>query len=196
MMFLQVDKAMKARPHLIDGKTVDPKRAVPREASQKNEANISTKRLYVSGVRDEHTEDDFKNYFSKYGTVEKVEIIKDKATGKYRGFAFISFDDYDPVDKCCLERQHMILNHRCDVKKALSKEEIAKAQQMDRDRAERGSRSRGTGRGGPGGWGNERGGPPAWGNGPSGGYGAQQPWGHSNGGYAGYGPPAAASGKT
>uniref|UniRef100_A0A914YJ72 RRM domain-containing protein n=1 Tax=Panagrolaimus superbus TaxID=310955 RepID=A0A914YJ72_9BILA len=180
----EIDKAMNARPHVIQDKTIDPKRAVPREASQKNEANMSTKRLYVSGVRDDHNEKAFEEYFSKYGGVDKVEIIKDKSTGKYRGFAFISFDDYDPVDKCCLERQHMILNHRCDVKKALSKEEIAKAQQMDRDRAERGSRSRGNVRG-SGQWNEnrmeERGG--AWG--------APQPWGHPSGGYPGYyGPPA------
>uniref|UniRef100_A0AC34EZE0 RRM domain-containing protein n=1 Tax=Panagrolaimus sp. ES5 TaxID=591445 RepID=A0AC34EZE0_9BILA len=194
----EVDKAMKARPHVIDQKSVDPKRAVPREASQKNEANISTKRLYVSGVRDEHNDKEFQDYFSKYGNVEKVEIIKDKNTGKYRGFAFISFDDYDPVDKCCLERQHMILNHRCDVKKALSKDEISKAQQMDRDRTQRGNRSRGNGR--SGGW-NERGngGGNSWGGssaGGNGGYGSQQggygappqPWG--NNGYPGYGPPA------
>lgn len=89
----------------------------------------------------------------------------------------------------------MINNHRCDVKKALSKEEIAKAQQMDRDRAERGTRSRGNTRGG---WGNERGAPggggggAAWGGAPGGGYGAPQPWGPPNAGYPGYGPPAAA----
>jgi heterogeneous nuclear ribonucleoprotein A1/A3 len=187
----EVDKAMNSRPHVIDGKTVDPKRAVPREASQKNEANMSTKRLYVSGVRDDHQEKDFEEYFSKYGVVEKVEIIKDKNTGNYRGFAFISFGDYDPVDKCCLEKHHMILNHRCDVKKALSKEEIARAQQMDRDRAERGNRSRGmdrngrgmdrSARGGGAGW-NDRRRNDTWGGntgGGFGGYGApqQQPWG-------------------
>lgn len=66
---------MKSRPHLIDGKTVDPKRAVPREASQKNEANISTKRLYVSGVRDDHNEKHFEDYFSTYGGVEKVSLL-------------------------------------------------------------------------------------------------------------------------
>uniref|UniRef100_A0AC34GVJ2 RRM domain-containing protein n=1 Tax=Panagrolaimus sp. ES5 TaxID=591445 RepID=A0AC34GVJ2_9BILA len=184
----EIDKAMNARPHVIHDKTIDPKRAVPREASQKNEANMSTKRLYVSGVRDDHTEKDFEDYFSKYGGIEKVEIIKDKSTGKYRGFAFISFDDYDPVDKCCLERQHMILNHRCDVKKALSREEIAKAQQMDRDRAERGSRSRGNTRGNNQ-WNDirmedRRG--AAWG--------APQPWGHPPGGYPGYYAPPATGG--
>lgn len=56
----------------------------------------------------------------------QAEIILDKATSKPRGFAFISFEDYDPVDKCVLIKSHQINNYRCDVKKALSKEEMAR----------------------------------------------------------------------
>ena len=63
---------MDARPHEIDGKVVDPKRAVPRDQSSRAESNISTKRLYVSGVRDEHTEEEFRQHFSQYGGIEKV----------------------------------------------------------------------------------------------------------------------------
>ncbi|VDN02258.1 unnamed protein product [Thelazia callipaeda] len=184
-----VDDAMAARPHVIDGKTVDPKRAVPRDQSSRSEANVSSKRLYVSGVREEHTEQMFEDYFNQFGKVLKVEIIGDKNTGKPRGFAFISFDDYDPVDKCVLQKSHHIHNYRCDVKKALSKEEMTKAQQLDRERTERMGRSRGTGRfdryaAGPGGYGGGWGGPPGgqWGP-PSGG-------GGYGGGYGGYGPPS------
>ena len=141
---------MKNRPHVIDGKTVDPKRAVPRDANNRNEANVSSKRLYVSGVRDDHTEEMFRDYFTKYGAVEKTEIVTDKTTGKPRGFGFVTFDDYDPVDQCVLEKSHMIGGHRCDVKKALSKEEMNRAQ-MQRDRNDRFGRSRGDMRGGFGG---------------------------------------------
>lgn len=63
---------MSARPHIIDGKTVDPKRAVPKDDKNRSESNVSTKRLYVSGVREDHTEQMFTEYFSKYGTVVKV----------------------------------------------------------------------------------------------------------------------------
>lgn len=48
-----------------------------------------------------------------------------------------------------LIKSHMISGYRCDVKKALSKEEMNKASQMDREREMRGARSRGQQRGGP-----------------------------------------------
>uniref|UniRef100_F1L784 Heterogeneous nuclear ribonucleoprotein A1 n=1 Tax=Ascaris suum TaxID=6253 RepID=F1L784_ASCSU len=186
-----VDEAMANRPHIVDGKTVDPKRAVPRDASQRTEANVSSKRLYVSGIREEHTEQMLEEYFGKFGTVIKAEIINDKNTGKPRGFAFITFDDYDPVDKCVLLKSHQISNFRCDVKKALSKEEMAKAQQQDRERMDRMARSRGTMRNGPDrGYGGQSyggggyGGSGGWG-GPSGGAGGQ--WGGSAGRQAYYG---------
>lgn len=63
---------MAARPHVIDGKTVDPKRAVPRDQSTRSEANVSSKRLYVSGVREVHTEKMFEEYFNQFGRVLKV----------------------------------------------------------------------------------------------------------------------------
>ncbi|XGW28934.1 hypothetical protein V3C99_008607 [Haemonchus contortus] len=197
-----VDAAMAARPHVIDGKTVDPKRAVPRDDKNRNESNVSTKRLYVSGVREDHTEEMFTEYFGKYGNVVKSEIILDKVTNKPRGFGFVTFDDYDPVDQCVLLRSHMINGFRCDVKKGLSKEEMNKAQNT-RDRVDRMGRSRGDARGGgPGGWGGQTrggygaqgataakattagyGGPPGGGYGQQsyGGYGAQQGWGDQAG---------------
>ncbi|KAI6190788.1 Heterogeneous ribonuclear particle protein [Aphelenchoides bicaudatus] len=193
----EVDSAMSSRPHVIDGKTVDPKRAVPRDQSSRGEANVSTQRLYVSGVREDHQEQQFKDYFGDYGTVTKVEIITDKASGKPRGFGFITFDDYDAVDKCVLAKSHMINGFRCDVKKALSRDEMAKAQQSDRDRMDRGMRTRGGGRGGNFG-GNFRE-PHGYGGGPSGGGWSNQNWQgqgqwNSGGGYGNapqqYGGPA------
>lgn len=42
-------------------------------------------------------------------------------TNKNRGFAFITFDDYDCVDQCVIMKSHQINGYRCDVKKGLSK---------------------------------------------------------------------------
>ncbi|CAI5447545.1 unnamed protein product [Caenorhabditis angaria] len=180
----EVDAAMKARPHTIDGKTIDPKRAVPRDDKNRTESNVSTKRLYVSGVRDDHTEDILKDYFSQYGNVTKSEIILDKNTQKPRGFGFVTFDDHDPVDQCVLQKSHTISGHRCDVRKGLSKDEMNKAQNS-RDREGRGGRvgrdsnGRGNFNGGGQGYGGARG---SYG-GPQGGYGGGA--GYQQGGWGG-----------
>lgn len=46
------------------------------------------------------TEDLFNEVFSEHGEVVKVDIVKDKATGRGKGFAFVTFKDPDSVDKC------------------------------------------------------------------------------------------------
>lgn len=56
-------------------------------------------KAYISGIRDIHTEQDLTDYFSKFGTVEKVDIMEDRVTKQKRGFAFVTFDDYDAVDR-------------------------------------------------------------------------------------------------
>jgi heterogeneous nuclear ribonucleoprotein A1/A3 len=60
---------------------------------------MTVKKLFIGGLRENLTEDDLTNYFSQYGTVAEVVIMKEKDTGKSRGFGFITFDDYDPIDK-------------------------------------------------------------------------------------------------
>lgn len=106
-----VDKAQDARPHKVDGRVVEPKRAVPRQDINRPEAGASVKKLFVGALKDEHNEDDLREYFSEFGAVTSVHIVMDKDTGKKRGFAFVEYDDYDPVDKvvCKYHRNLFIL---------------------------------------------------------------------------------------
>ena len=39
------------------------------------------------------------DYFEKYGKIETIEVMEDRQSGKKRGFAFVTFDDHDRVDK-------------------------------------------------------------------------------------------------
>ena len=67
--------------------------------SQRN----TVKKVFVGGIKDGVDEASMRDYFGKYGEVENVNIITDKETGRKRGFAFVSFTDYDPVDKVTRE---------------------------------------------------------------------------------------------
>lgn len=46
--------------------------------------------LYVGGIPYSTTEDGLKAYFAEAGTVESAQIIIDHATGRSRGFGFVT----------------------------------------------------------------------------------------------------------
>uniref|UniRef100_A0A3Q0SXT3 Heterogeneous nuclear ribonucleoprotein A1 pseudogene 48 n=1 Tax=Amphilophus citrinellus TaxID=61819 RepID=A0A3Q0SXT3_AMPCI len=121
----EVDEAMKARPHKVDGRVVEPKRAVSREDSNKPGAHLTVKKIFVGGIKEDTEEYHIREYFEKYGKIECIDIMEERSTGKKRGFCFVTFDDHDTVDKIVAQKFHTINFHNCEVRKALSKQEMS-----------------------------------------------------------------------
>ncbi|XP_063285845.1 heterogeneous nuclear ribonucleoprotein A3 isoform X2 [Pelobates fuscus] len=186
----EVDAAMSARPHKVDGRVVEPKRAVSREDSVRPGAHLTVKKIFVGGIKEDTEEYHLRDYFEGYGKIETIEVMEDRQSGKKRGFAFVTFDDHDTVDKIVVQKYHTINGHNCEVKKALSKQEMQTASsQRGGYGGGRGGYGGGGGGGGDGyngfgGDGGNYGGGPGYGGR---GYGGSPGYGNQGGGYGGSG---------
>ncbi|XP_043448941.1 heterogeneous nuclear ribonucleoprotein A1-like [Prionailurus bengalensis] len=152
----EVDAAVNARPQKVGGRVVEPKRAVSREDSQRPGAHLTVKKTFVSGIKENTEEHHLRDYFEQYGKIEVIETMTDRGNGKKRGFAFVTFDDDDSVDKIVIQKYHTVNGHKCEVREALSKQEMASASSSQRGQS----------------------GPWNFGDGPGGGFGGNDNFGH------------------
>ena len=52
-----------------------------------------SKKIYVGNLPFSATEDSVRELFAAHGTVESVNLISDRETGRPRGFGFVEMDD-------------------------------------------------------------------------------------------------------
>lgn len=57
------------------------------------------KNIFVGNLDFNATEESIRSLFEAYGTVEKVDVITDRDTGRSRGFAFVEMSDADAADR-------------------------------------------------------------------------------------------------
>ncbi|CAA0833617.1 RNA-binding (RRM/RBD/RNP motifs) family protein [Striga hermonthica] len=118
--------------HVIDGRTVEAKKAVPRDDQNLTNRNSSstqgspvpgrTKKIFVGGLASTVTESDFKNYFSQFGSITDVVVMYDHNTQRPRGFGFITYDSEDAVDRVLHKTFHELNGKMVEVKRAVPKE--------------------------------------------------------------------------
>ncbi|KAK2589462.1 hypothetical protein QQS21_012863 [Conoideocrella luteorostrata] len=82
------------KEHFLDGKIIDPKRAIPRDEQEK------TSKIFVGGVSQETTDQEFRDYFAQFGRVVDATLMMDKDTGRPRGFGFVTFESEAGVEAC------------------------------------------------------------------------------------------------
>ncbi|TFK37646.1 hypothetical protein BDQ12DRAFT_685050 [Crucibulum laeve] len=85
--------AVVAREHVLDGKSIDPKRAIPREEHLKNT------RYFVGGLSSSTTSESMRDFFSVYGKVVDATVMVDRDSGRSKGFGFVTFEDSASSDQ-------------------------------------------------------------------------------------------------
>ncbi|KAK2996989.1 hypothetical protein RJ639_026504, partial [Escallonia herrerae] len=111
-----VDKVIEDT-HVFNGKQVEIKRTIPKGSAQSKD--FKTKKIFVGGIPSVVSEDELKDFFSKYGVVVEHQIIRDHETNRSRGFGFVIFDNEEVVDEL-LSKGNMIdmLGTQVEIKKA------------------------------------------------------------------------------
>jgi RNA recognition motif-containing protein len=68
--------------------------------------------IYVGNLSYGVSEEDLKGVFEEYGAVETVKIIKDKLTGKSKGFGFVEMPNNEEAKKAIEELNQAELDNR------------------------------------------------------------------------------------
>lgn len=103
--------------HVINDKQVEIKRTIPKGSSDSKD--FKTKKIFVGGIPTSVTEEELKDFFSKYGNVVEHEIILDHTTKRSRGFGFVVFDSEQVVDNILVDTNKIDMNGtKVEIKKA------------------------------------------------------------------------------
>ncbi|XP_073006390.1 heterogeneous nuclear ribonucleoprotein 1-like isoform X1 [Typha latifolia] len=138
--------------HVIRGRTVEVKRAIPRSEQNQNHqssqniypdqsphqnrvpsrdntnsyndngSHSTLKKIFVGGLPDNIRESEFRNYFAKFGTITDVVVMYDPSTQRPRGFGFITFDSEEAVRAVTENNFHELNGKMVEVKRAVPKD--------------------------------------------------------------------------
>ncbi|CAM9335672.1 unnamed protein product [Chrysoparadoxa australica] len=107
---------------LLDSEEQPQQHAGEAGADEQNERDDVEGKLFVGGISWQTSEESLSEYFSKFGTLLDVTLMKDKYTGQPRGFGFIKFDEPAAL-AAVLAAEHTVDGRSVDVKRAVPKNE-------------------------------------------------------------------------
>jgi len=89
------------------------------------DASQNGRKIFIGGLSWSTTEDGLQDYFKRMGApVDRLSIMRDKATGCSRGFGFVTFCTVDGLELVC-SRRHVLDGRKIECKRAIPKNEIA-----------------------------------------------------------------------
>jgi len=84
-------------------------------------AHEDERKIFVGGLPNEAKHDDLKTHFSQFGAVEKVKLMSDQATGRFKGFGFVVFEDVAGFDAALQKPDQTVLGKPVTCKRATVK---------------------------------------------------------------------------
>ncbi|CAG0918266.1 unnamed protein product [Notodromas monacha] len=116
------DEMQDASQYQTNGSKADSQDDAMEGSGDSNPAREDERKLFIGGLSWETTDHDLKEYFSKYGEIESVNVKTDPNTGRSRGFAFIIFKTVEPVEKVLSTAEHTIGKKRVEAKRAKARQ--------------------------------------------------------------------------
>jgi hypothetical protein len=124
-----IDKIMAGRPYFMNDRQLFVRRCLPITRRYPYEKYVTTNKMLVRIPRENH-EDILPNdeIIADYlkaagGQILRLERWEDITV-------FIEFDDYDPVDVCCLSRPHFIANKIVEIEKCADEQQARRQAQF------------------------------------------------------------------
>jgi RNA recognition motif-containing protein len=78
------------------------------------------RKIFVGGLPHNLSDEEFRVYFAQFGTIDDCAILKDKRTGKPRGFGFVTYHDLPTLDVVMEKKDtHFIQGKWVDCKRAV-----------------------------------------------------------------------------
>ncbi|BBN14650.1 RNA-binding protein Musashi [Marchantia polymorpha subsp. ruderalis] len=98
------EKAL-ATQHSLNGRMLEVKIATPKEDMKPATKKIT--RVFVARIPPSVTDEMFRSYFEKYGTLTDAYMPKDQNSKAHRGIGFVTYEHADAVDKLMAESHEL-----------------------------------------------------------------------------------------
>ncbi|KAG0579799.1 hypothetical protein KC19_4G124000 [Ceratodon purpureus] len=105
--FAAVEDAKKAvsTQHSLNGRMLEVKVATPKEEMKPPAKKIT--RVFVARIPPSVTDENFRSYFEKYGTLTDAYMPKDQGSKAHRGIGFVTFENPESVDRLMNETHEL-----------------------------------------------------------------------------------------
>lgn len=97
---------------------MDATAAVENPAGSPSEVPNDPGKMFIGGLSWQTTAEGLREYFSKFGDINEVMVMKDPTTRRSRGFGFVTFSDPSSVDKVLTLAAHELDGKKIDPKVA------------------------------------------------------------------------------